>query len=246
MDPNWSVLTSSDLELGKDDCLCLMMNIRQITLSDLDLMRSHLDEMDALMVNTMTNEQNRRQFIASRLLQKIYLKSIFAVKPTIGIGINGKPFLKNGLGEFNVTHSGDYLVTAFAHHPIGVDLEKIKDFPERNYIKDHFFHPGEIAELNQLQDEDFDVAFFTCWTRKEALLKAIGCGLEVETTSFQVSSKSDQPHLIEGPDAKNSDWKFINLPQIHPEYIGSICHNRPALVVRFRYVQADPSWVSTC
>lgn len=245
MDSNWSVLTSSDLELGKDDCLCLMINIRQISLSDLDLMRSHLDEKDALMANTMTNEQNRRQFIASRLLQKVYLKSIFASKPDIGLGVNGKPFLEDGSGEFNVTHSGDYLVTAFAHHPIGVDLEKVKDFPERNYIKNNFFHPGETAELNQLQDEDFDVAFFTCWTRKEALLKAIGCGLELETTSFRVSSKSDQPHLIEGPDAKNSDWKFINLLQIHPEYIGSICHNRPALAVRFRYVPPDLSWVST-
>ena len=245
MDQNWSELTGSDLELSKDDCLCLMMNIRQITSTDLDLMHSNLDEMDALKANKIANEQNRRQFIASRLLQKVYLKSIFSSKPDIGLGSYGKPFLKNGSGEFNITHSGDYLVIAFAHHPIGVDLEKIGDFPERNFIKDNFFHPGETAELNQLQDKDFDTAFFTCWTRKEALLKAIGCGLAMETKSFQVSSNPNHPRLIEFPDAKNCGWKFINLPEIDPEYVGSICHNRLAMRVRFRYIQSNAKWMES-
>ncbi|WP_114653085.1 4'-phosphopantetheinyl transferase family protein [Polynucleobacter necessarius] len=167
MDQNWSELTGYDLELSKDDCLCLMMNIRQITLTDLDLMQSQLDEMDELKANKIANEQNRRQFIASRLLQKVYLKSIFSSKPDIGLGVNGKPFLKNGSGEFNITHSGDYLVIAFAYHPIGVDLEKIGDFPERNFIKDNFFHPGETTELNQLQDEDFNTAFLLAGQEKK-------------------------------------------------------------------------------
>lgn len=245
MDRNWSELTSSDLKLGMEDCLCLMINISKITLSDLDLMQSHLHKLDALKANEITNEQNRRQFIASRLIQKTYLTSIFGSESEIELGVNGKPFLKNGSGEFNVTHSGDYLVTAFAHHVIGVDLEKVKAFPERIYIKDNFFHPGETAELNQLQDKDFDTAFFTCWTRKEALLKAIGCGLAMETKSFQVSSNPNQPILIEGPDAKNCNWKFINLPEIDPEYTGSICHNRLAMKVRFRYIQSNTKWMES-
>ncbi|WP_415065530.1 hypothetical protein [Polynucleobacter necessarius] len=65
----------------------------------------------------------------------------------------------------------------------------------------------------------------------------------METKSFRVSSAPNLPHLIEGPDAKNCDWKFINLPEIDPEYIGSICHNRPRIEVRFRYIRPNIKWI---
>ncbi len=82
---------------------------------------------------------------------------------------HGKPVLPGGPG-FSLTHAGD--LVGVAVHPggdVGLDVEQVRELGDLQAMLDHVCSPQESAA-----DAD---AFFTLWTRKEALLKAVGTGL---------------------------------------------------------------------
>ena len=112
-----------------------------------------------------------------RLLLSHYLKSEPA-KIRIEKNIYDKPFLdKCSLSVFfNVSHSGQYALIAIASDEVGIDIERIKsdlDFPS---IATRFFHATELAVLNSFATHRRRRAFYRLWTRKESLLKMLGCG----------------------------------------------------------------------
>lgn len=86
--------------------------------------------------------------------------------------------------EFNVSHSGEYVLIAISNKPVGIDIE----IPENNFdfskILAHTFSSNEINYINQ--SDDRRECFLTLWTRKEALLKATGEGLTDDLPSISV------------------------------------------------------------
>lgn len=85
----------------------------------------------------------------------------------------GRPYLKNK-PDFNLSHSENYLVCAITEYgKIGIDLEELREINFQSLSK-RFFHKNEQLFINTKRN------FFKVWTRKEALLKAHGCGLRVE------------------------------------------------------------------
>jgi 4'-phosphopantetheinyl transferase len=100
----------------------------------------------------------------------------------------GKPALDGSSLRFNMSHSGGLALFAFTRNRnIGVDLERIRpDFTSRE-IAGQFFSPDEIAALRGLPVESQTAAFFACWTRKEAFIKAHGSGLSLPLHKFVVS-----------------------------------------------------------
>lgn len=107
----------------------------------------------------------------------------------------GKPAIKNGALRFNASHSADLALFALTRgNDIGVDLEQIRpDFAARQ-IASQFFAPDEIAALRATPKEAQTAAFFRCWTRKEAFIKAHGSGLSLPLHQFVVSL--DNPALL--------------------------------------------------
>lgn len=99
----------------------------------------------------------------------------------------GKPFLKGSSGiEFNVAHSGDFVVIAMARdRQIGVDIERIRPNIEVENIAHRFFFREERAwllrEPNRLEN------FYRLWTAKESVMKAVGLGLSMPLDCFSVS-----------------------------------------------------------
>ncbi len=83
-----------------------------------------------------------------------------------------KPYLPQA-PPFNISHSGDLVLVAFAEHLIGIDIE-IEGAVDMDAIV-HFFHPEEIAYFKSSNHSP--AAFFHIWVRKEAFLKAVGVGL---------------------------------------------------------------------
>lgn len=95
----------------------------------------------------------------------------------------GKPALKNGGKQFNLSHSGDYVALAVDVQPVGVDIERIKNADPA--VAQRCFQKAELAyvfEDNEIADE----RFFSIWTLKESLMKATGLGLQLAPESFCV------------------------------------------------------------
>ncbi len=100
--------------------------------------------------------------------------------------------------EFNLSHSGGLLLIAVALDlPLGIDVEQLRPNRPWQGIARRFFHPAEYAAIRALPTPKQEQAFYTCWCRKEAYLKAMGGGIALGLGNFQVSVEPDvPPHLI--------------------------------------------------
>ncbi len=156
-------------------------------------------------------ERDRRRFVATRGVLRGLLGRYLGVDPSalvFGYGPHGKPALGSpwqGL-RFNVSHSGGLALLAFAtDHEIGVDIEQERPVPEMDSITERNFSPRESAELRLLEERDRRRAFFRCWTRKEAFIKAVGDGLSHPLDAFAVTLAPGEParllHVAGDPEA---------------------------------------------
>lgn len=117
--------------------------------------------------------------------------------------------------EFNVSHSGEMILTAITMgRAVGVDVEKIRTDLDPNSIATQFFSAREREILASLPRPARYRAFFACWTRKEAYLKAKGVGLSLPLNQFDVSFLPDEePRLLATrPDpAEAQNWALWAL-----------------------------------
>jgi 4'-phosphopantetheinyl transferase len=114
----------------------------------------------------------------------------------------GKPSLARGPYpnlHFNLSHSGDLVLIALScGRAVGVDIERMRIDVATDEIAARFFSANECRDLAKVPPEMRCAAFFECWTRKEAYLKARGDGLSLPLEQFDVSFLGqDKPRLIE-------------------------------------------------
>ncbi len=129
----------------------------------------------------------------------------------------GKPLLDGSFDlRFNVSHTdGLALIALGKTREIGVDVEKITAAPDFKKLAARFFSARERDSLEQLSGEELPTAFFRCWTRKEAYVKARGEGLSLPLHQFDVSvaPSETQALLATRPDpAEASRWALQDLP----------------------------------
>lgn len=101
--------------------------------------------------------------------------------------------------EFNVSHSGDFVLIALSRgRVLGVDIERMRVDVATEEIATRFFSANECRDLATVAPDQRCAAFFACWTRKEAYLKARGDGLSLPLEQFDVSFlPGHAPRLIE-------------------------------------------------
>jgi len=159
----------------------------------------------------------RTRYIAARGILRILLGRYFqadAAEFSLAYQPHGKPELGppwNDRGmEFNVSHSGDLAVYAFARGcPIGVDVEAIRAMPNAAGLLKRFFSAGEMAQWEETPPELQEVVFFQGWTRKEAWLKAVGSGLTFPLDQFCVTMDGPARVLsIHGDTAAAARWSM--------------------------------------
>jgi 4'-phosphopantetheinyl transferase len=134
-------------------------------------------------------------------------------------GPHGKPFLDAGPGteplRFNISHSHGLCLLAFSlGKEVGIDVESVRPSqPEDQDIIARFFAPAEAASLGALPPDLRQKEFFTFWSRKEAYLKARGCGAAMELRSFDISGRPDDRTGIIGikGDEESSLWSLRDL-----------------------------------
>lgn len=165
---------------------------------------------------------HRQRFALSRgLLRTLlgyYLEADPATLPIV-YGPQGKPGLEGGSLRFNVSHSEDLALYALALDSsgtleLGVDVESIRPVPYAESIARRFFCPAEWQEIQSLPPEQRAGAFFRCWTRKEAYVKALGGGLSVPLDRFQVTLLPGQPAKLvslDGDPVRAAEWSLYHL-----------------------------------
>ena len=98
--------------------------------------------------------------------------------------------------HFNVSHSRSAWVLAVAKvDPLGVDLELPREVPNAARLSERVFTAEERAALTAASAESAaqrDAVFITCWTRKEAALKALGDGFSLGAASLHVGTVADE------------------------------------------------------
>jgi 4'-phosphopantetheinyl transferase len=124
------------------------------------------------------------------------------------ISPHGKPSLvnrnKGGTGEiqFNLSHSEDLAVVAVSFGSIlGVDVEQVREMPDWPQMARQFFSDPEIAAIERVPSHEASTMFLRFWTRKEALLKAMGTGLQDDLSSFCTAADDlDQGSIVSLPE----------------------------------------------
>jgi 4'-phosphopantetheinyl transferase len=152
-------------------------------------------------------------------------------------GPRGKPMLQGDSRiRFNMAHSGRlalYAITVDCE--IGVDVEELRDIPEMEQVASHYFSKAEAIQLLSIGDEIATrEAFYRCWTRKEAYIKAVGDGLYLPLDQFQVTLLSDAPAKfihIGNDSAAAAQWTLQHLDPA-PNYFGALAyHAAPRTIV---------------
>jgi len=170
--------------------------------------------------------RDRDHYIAARGFLRTLLGRYSALEPAqIRFYYNqyGKPGLAPDSGEtrvrFNLAHSHGLALFAFTRwREIGVDLEWMRPDRATGEIADRFFAPAEAAVLRGLPAELRSQAFFDCWTRKEAFIKARGLGLFLALDQFVVTlAPGENAALVSAVgdrDAPNQ-WSLRELEAAH-------------------------------
>ncbi len=147
-------------------------------------------------------ERDRVHFITGRGWLRAILARYLETAPAalrFHYGPHGKPRLAGAFSDrlrFNVSHSHGLALYAVAvDRELGVDIERIEPRLEHG-IAERFFSPGEVATLRALPRHVQREAFFTCWTRKEAYVKARGKGLTLRLDQFDVSLSPGEPAAL--------------------------------------------------
>ena len=146
----------------------------------------------------------------------------------------GDPNLVRRLG-FNLSHSAGLALLAFSWEgELGVDIEKYREEVIREKLAERFFSATETEELTGLDPGEQLSAFFNCWTRKEAYIKARGDGLSRSLSSFAVSLRPTEPPVLrwchDDPQA-SVRWRIWNV-QVPSGYAG--CLIAPATATGLR------------
>jgi len=189
-------------------------------------------------------DEHRNRFIACRGQARSVLAGYLgaaAGELRFRYGPRGKPALEAPWGElltFNISHSHDLALCAVAcGRELGVDIEHIRPPSDFDGLAAHFFASSEVNALRSLPEETRLESFFRCWTRKEAVLKAVGTGLALPLDRIVVTLGPDKPAQLlacdEDPGGP-ADWTLFHLDPGHG-YVGALAARGPMNVVCYYY-----------
>lgn len=175
-------------------------------------------------------EIHRRRFAVSHGALRILLARYSGIPPQqikFRYGHAGKPVVDDSHANlaFNMSHSGDLAVYAVAREcELGVDVEQIRPMADLERVASHFFSEEECGDLFALPAGERTQAFFRCWTRKEAYIKALGEGLNVPLQNFRVTLLPDEPAaLVYTKLEPGGDWQIHHLTP-DPMFAGAVAY----------------------
>ncbi len=189
--------------------------------------------------------RNRDRFTAGRAFLRLLLAKylgVTALDVDFRYDPHGKPALADprcGL-RFNLAHSGALAVCAVTHgrRDVGVDVEHVKPLEDAESLARVVLSPLELVRLGALPEPVRLQSFYEAWTRKEAFLKALGCGLNRPLHSLEVSFGPGEPPRLLQSLADSSEPERFTLHAFEPEAgcVGAVAvAGRPVRVRHFTW-----------
>lgn len=175
--------------------------------------------------------RDRRRFVAGRgLLRDVLARYTNSHPAELHFTYNdyGKPQLhqseRANAIRFNLSHSKGIIVLAVSRERnVGIDIETLRGDTSILDVADSFFSRNEVLRLHALPTHLRCEAFYRCWVRKEAYIKARGMGLSIPLHSFEVSLSPGSPaELLASTEPSDvSAWKLENL-EVDAGYVAAV------------------------
>jgi 4'-phosphopantetheinyl transferase len=163
-------------------------------------------------------ERDRRRFTVARGMLRTLLGRQTGLSPAaivFGQSPYGKPYIESAPAaiHFNVAHSADLAIYAISRSCVpGVDIEFLHRDIDEDAVARRFFTRREYAALQRIPAADRKRAFLTCWTRKEAIVKAAGKGLQLPLDSIEVTVAPDaEPQILSITCGRIADWTLYSV-----------------------------------
>lgn len=231
----------ADVQLSAGEAHVWLASV-DVTPEKLAPLRALLNDEERARADRFLQPQHRVRSAAARGILRRLLGRYLEVEPgSVEFQTNafGKPSLAGPAADhdlrFNLSHSHGLALFAFARgRELGVDLEKIRPAFATLKIADRFFAPAEAARLRTLSPEEQPSAFFQCWSRKEAYIKARGDGLHRRLDSFEVAFGSGvTPALLHSDDEPDAParWRMFDLNTVE-DFAGAMAIEQPTRNVR--------------
>ncbi len=199
----------------------LYSNIRQISDDEIGQYLENLPGFMKAQVMRYKHKSDQKSRLLARLMLLYSMEETgvdFLLK-NWKVNTYNKPSI-DGWYHFNISHSGELVVLSYSNDPIGVDIEQQIQIDFKELIG--CFHPEERSILEQSGNDK--KCFYTFWSRKESLLKAVGTGITDELD--QINCAHSCVHY------QGTSWNFHPVT-IHPEYSLHLCssirHETPVI-----------------
>lgn len=217
-----------------------------LTTTDLEKYQACLNEEELQRAEKLKVPEKQNQFIISRASLKIILSGIIEKEPCqikLNYSEQGKPYLKEQFqGKdifFNLSHSGSQAIIALTlGQEIGIDIQQVESGKDYTKLSQRFFSKQEKIELSEVDEKKITDYFYSCWTRKEAFIKAIGDGLGFGLNNFDVSIEPEcslSQIKIHKQLEKNLSWFNINVDCVQG-YVAALAVSDPAVNLRNRTI----------
>ena len=202
-------------------------------------------------------DEDRNRYVVAHGILRALLGRILDMTPCairFRYNAHGKPELAGPEGpdalRFNLSHSQGLAMFAFTRgRRIGVDVQAHRKGTARpssgerpspngvacSEIAERFFSPREAAAIQALPGALQERAFYDCWTRKEAFMKARGDGLTLGLDRFEVSVRPEEPAgllRVEGAGDEASRWTIVDVAP-GSGYSGALAVEGRNLVLRY-------------
>ena len=197
------------LMVGRDEVHLFLVGT-DLPLETFESLSGYLTEREREQFQKFRMPQKRAEAVLSRALLRERLAHFTGIAPqaiSLSFNSHGKPAIERSNVYFNISHTAGYVLLGVAlDHELGVDIESPRANLEHENLAQRFFTPGEHAALVATAVEDRVNAFFRCWTRKEAVLKALGRGISAGLDTFEVPLQPADEAMRVG------EWELHDLP----------------------------------
>jgi 4'-phosphopantetheinyl transferase len=199
--PRWQAADLARLALDDAACDLWRIDLEQVAVAgggDPQAADSPLDAAERTRAGRFVFERHRRWYTAARTVLRRVLGGYLGLAPEavpIGLEELGRPFVVGTAGarapiDFNLSHSDSLALLAVGRRaPLGTDVELVRSMNDTLALAERNYTGDEIDDVANAAGEARDAAFFTCWTRKEAVLKSTGVGLTVAPRRVYVGAR---------------------------------------------------------
>jgi 4'-phosphopantetheinyl transferase len=233
----WSTTPPASLSLTGDEVHVWRLDLDRPAAPLFELLQPD----EVARANRFHFEKDRRHFVVARGFLRQLLGWYLQASPKrldFAYGTWGKPSLAGEFREsqlrFNMSHShGVALYAVTEGRELGVDVEQVRADFASDDIARRFFSSHEVGVLCELPENDRVAAFFRCWTRKEAYIKATGRGMSQPLDCFDVTLGSgDDVALLRNEDGSHERWRLVDIA-VGAGYAGALAVEKPVSDIRY-------------